>query len=419
MNTPTYQAISYYFENDTIAYDEKDEQYLERIASSYRESGRSPPFSLDRPAREMELSDGYVGIIRLPSRVIIIRPRYYVFSFNVILKMWLFTRYSVTEGTPLLPRFDIEMSSFATDICSIFVKEVKKLLQVGICGDYSLEEDFSQFIKGKIDFAKSVARYPRDNLYCCYDQFSVDITLNRTILYCLFLIQHVVKDPRLSSELTSVLNAFRGVTLRKNFTSTEIDNIVLTRRTAHYQTVLDLCKMIIDHLSIADIGRTVEFYSFLVDYNKLFEDFIGKLLQDYFGKPFTKWPSPRVFAFYRGAYGRIEKRFLPDMLYDYNTYDYSAKIILDVKNKMNIFSNPDIFQMVCYCYLLRAKYGVFVYPSSSRREPKDITVRPLSGDGELFLTSIFFDLNEMLTDFASGRRNFVSDVKQVIARLFS
>jgi 5-methylcytosine-specific restriction enzyme subunit McrC len=419
LNSLACQSISYYFENDVIHYEEQDEKYLQRIAESYRDSGKASPILLNREKKEMSLADGFVGIIRIPSRLIVIRPRYYVFDFDVILKMWLYTRYSLSEGMPLMPKYDVGASSFATDICSIFVKEVRKLLKSGICGDYLLIQDFSEFVRGRIDFAKSGACYQRNRLYCSYDQFSIDTKLNQAILFCLLFVQPLLRDSVVHSELTSDLAAFRGVTLKKHFAPTEIENIVLNRRNSHYQTVLDLCKMIIEHLSIAEVGRTVEFYSFLVNYNKLFEDFIRKLLQETFGQIFSEWPKPRVYASFEDEYGKVEKSFLPDILYDYDPSSSSARIVLDVKNKMRYFSNLDLFQISFYCYMLQTNFGILVYPYSKRRLPKTVILKPLSGKGQLFVSSIFFDLKKMLIDFVSARRDFASDIEKEIAKLFS
>lgn len=415
----THQSVTYYFENDIIKYAEQDQKYLDYMTSRYKTTGEPPPFSLDRRNKEIVLADSYVGILRIPSKLIVVRPRFYAFGFDIILTMWLFTRYSVGEGSPLLPTYDVQVSSFAMDICSIFVKEVKKLLQRGICGDYSSTESLSKFVKGKVNFAKSRTNPKKDEIYCCYDHFTVDTNINRAILYCLLFIQPILRDSKTASDLTSALNAFRGVALRKNFTTKDIDKIVLTRRTAHYQTVLDMCKMIIDHLSIAEIGTTVEFYSFLVDYNKLFEDFVWKLLREDFGDVISRWSNPKTFASYEDEYGTNEKHFLPDILYGYDPNRYSAKMVLDVKNKMGIFLNPDVFQISFYCDILKASQGVLIYPSPTFRRPRTITIKPLSGNGQLDLTAIFFNLSEMRKDFVSARRDFSNQMEQTITSLFS
>lgn len=143
------------------------------------------------------------------------------------------------------------------------------------------------------------------------------------------------------------------------------------------------------------------------------------MLQINFGSVFSKWPKAIAYCSFSDENGKVARSFLPDVLYDYNPQSMKAILILDVKNKMKYFSNSDIYQISFYCWMLKSNFGILIYPYFTRLIPKNIRVKPLSGEGKLSITAIFFDLRKMLMDFSSSQDQFIGDVKQAISTVFS
>jgi 5-methylcytosine-specific restriction enzyme subunit McrC len=141
--------------------------------------------------------------------------------------------------------------------------------------------------------------------------------------------------------------------------------------------------MIIDQLSYSDKGSSVGTDSFLINFDRLFEDFVAKVLKEIpERKEFSTWDNKRKFADVIGVSGKYDEReYQPDIIFRYvaedEKYDYmpSAFAVLDVKNKAyDQFKNADIYQMLTYTKLLHGQKSLLLYPSFYKRLPEQLSL---------------------------------------------
>ena len=87
--------------------------------------------------------------------------------------------------------------------------------------------------------------------------------------------------------------------------------------------------MIIDQLSYSDTGSQVGTDSFLINFDRLFEDFVAKILKEIPDKKeFSTWASKRKLAdVYDSAGNSEEREYQPDIVYRFiaedEKYDYN------------------------------------------------------------------------------------------------
>ena len=143
--------------------------------------------------------------------------------------------------------------------------------------------------------------------------------------------------------------------------------------------------MIIDQLSYSDTGSQVGTDSFLINFDRLFEDFVAKILKEIPDKKeFSTWASKRKLAdVYDSADNSEEREYQPDIVYRFiaedEKHDYtpSSYAVLDVKNKAyGQFKNADIYQMLIYVKLLHSEKAILLYPSFYQRKPEKLVLDP-------------------------------------------
>lgn len=405
-------------EGDAFNFTDEDKEHLLSVNRKFIRESKVEPFRIDPHHNVALVNPGYVGVVRLYSKTIIIEPRFAVFNFQTILKMWLIVNSGYWNDRYFsLPEFEIETMHFLQDIATFYVNETLKVSKLGIVRDYIPATDYMRFMKGKIDFVKTAQLIQSDRTVCHYDDFSQDILLNQIILYCLQkLLLFSSSDKRVSSQIMSAIKQFRGVNLRPKIVENEVDAIKLTRRESHYQFLLDLSKLVIKNASISDTGDTLTFWGFLVDYNKLFEDFVRLILLHGFQAKISWWREPKDYASYTNEFGHLNvRRYNPDILYLYDSNTDTASAVIDVKNKMpDVFDNPDVFQITFYCKQLRSARGILVYPSGSESTITKMNLWFAPSEGISVYALTFPLLFSSYSEFKRSVDNFLSKATEIL-----
>ncbi|MHA1864341.1 MAG: McrC family protein [Candidatus Thorarchaeota archaeon] len=405
-------------EGDAFNFTDEDKEHLLSVNRKFIRELKVEPFRIDLHHNIALVNPGYVGVVRLYSKTIVIEPRFPAFNFQTILKMWLIVNSGYWNDRYFsLPEFEIETMHFLQDIARFYVNETLKVSKLGIVRDYIPATDYMRFMKGRIDYVKTAQLIQNDRTVCHYDDFSQNILVNQIVLYCLQkLLLFSSPDKRVSSQIMSAIKQFRGVNLRPKIVENEVDAIKLTRRESHYRFLLDLSKLVIKNASISDMGDTLTFWGFLVDYNKLFEDFVKLILWHGFQTKISWWKEPKDYASYTNEFGHFNvRRYIPDILYLYDSDNDTASAVIDVKNKMpDIFDNPDVFQITFYCKQLRSTRGILVYPSGSESTITKMNIWFPPSEGISVYALTFPLLFSSYSEFERSVENFLSKATEIL-----
>ena len=328
----------------------------------------------DKKNHLLPLSKSYVGYITTPERTIPILPKYHEIGFEHIIRMYLYVYgYRPTDSAAIL---DISSSEASIDIADMFIENLKRNMREGIIRTYKRRAVHTSSLRGRINYTKTYLNaqlLKRNYVFSKVSKLSMDNNFNNLILSALYKLQHTKKYTAIATELSLY---FDGAIPNITNGSAVLSHISFNSNTARYRKTLTFAAMIVDQLSYSDTGSTVGSSSFLINFDKLFENFIIKVLKEVpFKKEFSTWACKRPFAEIFSISGKCEERYYqPDILYRFIDedihYDYtpSAYAVLDVKNKAyGQFKNADVYQILTYAKLLHSKKAILLYPSFQRK----------------------------------------------------
>lgn len=325
----------------------------------------------------LPLSKSYVGYITTPKRTISLKPKYREIGFEHIIRLYLYVYgYRPTDSAAIL---DVSEAETSTDVADLFVKNLKRNVQEGIIRTYERVEVQSSSIRGRVNYLKAyrdALLQKRKPINTTVSSLSLNNDYNNLILTALVKLRHVRKYTPVATELSMY---FDGALQNVTNGSLILERINFNSNTARYRRTLTYAAMIIDQLSYSDKGSTVGTDSFLINFDRLFEDFVIKVLKDIpEKKEFTTWIGKKKFADVVRESGIHEDReYQPDVIYRFQQEDEkrdylpSAYAVLDVKNKAyGQFKNADVYQILTYARLLGSKKAMLLYPSFFRKKPE-------------------------------------------------
>lgn len=337
----------------------------------------------DRRNSILPLSKSYVGYIVTPLRKINLRPKYREVGFEHIFRMYLYVYgYKSTDSATVL---DVSEAQDDIDVAKLFFDSLQKNIQLGILQTYRRENRNSYELKGRVNYSKTYMNHltgKRKYVSTSISKLSLNNKYNRLIATALAKLVHVKKY---SSSASSFLMYFNDVNTDIANGSELLESITFNSNTSRYRKTLLYAAMIIDQLDYDDIGNSVGTESFIINFDRLFEDFVVKVLKDVPNdREFITWKSSKKYAeVLRSGIKQDNREYLPDILFKFiaedESHDYlpSSFAVLDVKNKAyGTFKNADVYQILTYAKLLHSKKALLIYPSFSRKIPDLLTLNP-------------------------------------------
>ena len=304
----------------------------------------------------------YVGYVNMPERKIVIDSKHSGVDLRHIIRIYYFLYAS--DSTDLDdPIYDIDAGS-TFDVIDNFVKELDTVIKKGLPVEYKDSRDCLQHLRGNMNVVNTILNKSlgkREVFDCSYDELSHNIAINQ-VLYKALL------------KAKTIVDIGTAGFLEKHFL--DVDDVVsipevhLSTNTKYCKKAVTLAYMILNDLSIADCGNQAYGQNLLLNFDRIFEEFIKRILTVYSGDyEFTYWIDEKNYAICKTQTDEYYKSYIPDMLYGYQDRDYpdTAYAILDMKNKTSKpFSNDDVYQMFFYANQLHSKKVILCYPASSK-----------------------------------------------------
>lgn len=316
-----------------------------------------------------------VGILKFPSRTIIVNPRHQGINLNHIMRMYYFVNNASSIDNPNDPDYALSNSPFELNFADKYVQELREVIRKGISCNYILVNRNLSFVKGKINYEKTLfnlATRKINPIHSEFEEITTEININKVLAGALLK----VKDDISASDFIFLSNSLPQSTIRE--AETYIDKLILNRNNFHYRKALNLAKVILKELSYTNVGQDLNGEGFLIDYDALFERFVRNVLIYYSGdSSFSSWVSDSKYAEFEQSGKIVSRSYRPDILYKFtNSNPPKALAIIDVKNKIpDIFSNQDIYQMQFYGSALQANILILIYPSTYERLPEKLSIQ--------------------------------------------
>lgn len=237
------------------------------------------------------------------------------------------------------------------------------LMRRGLLRDYRSVEAPVAAVRGRPDWARLKTRRfgllpPVD---CRFEEYDLDMEPNRRLLAAARTLTRLSADSATASELRALAGRFEGVSL-VDYDPRQLRPLQRDRRLSHYEPALSLAELVLRRMSLELVDGHAKGLSFLVDMNKVYEDFAVAALRSALALDAMLFEQhPRGLRLDEAGRYTIE----PDAVWwsGYHPTARAAIAVVDVKYKIAAeLPQDDVRQMVAYCTSLGTPYGALVTP---------------------------------------------------------
>jgi 5-methylcytosine-specific restriction enzyme subunit McrC len=157
----------------------------------------------------------------------------------------------------------------------LFAKNLFKQFQAGIYKEYITLQDNLPTLRGKYLINENLKyNHVTSKIYCEYDEFSPDNTLNRFFLYAIKTLQRYAKDKKLLKQCELILDEVEYM----NFDIEKLD-IHFNRLNARFKDSFEFALLLLKK-SVPIFQEGKKSFAFLFDMNQLFERFVAKMINE-------------------------------------------------------------------------------------------------------------------------------------------
>ena len=355
---------------------ELDNDYINSLEKLLR---ANPNLPITIVKNTVEFSQFFVGEIQTEIIRILIKPRNPALKLSKVFEMAAFV--SIDNFIEIQTKSHSVSNSFGvTSVSEIFSNVINLLQQNGLTGNMKKHYEHSHFIRGNLVMEKfHRKKIPLNKIEYFVSDYTLDIDANRIIKSAINKIISIENNKLITSELIKCLRDFDYISeYSDNFALIEDKVQSFTSSNPYYSIALEYSAIILNDLKIEYGNKGVNWYSFLLDSNLLFERYVRKLMFNSIPNKVTKWDKPKIVATGNYDQKKIEKSYIPDILIDYDESNIRARAVIDVKNKYfnpknkkveDLVSSSDLYQIIFYCRNLDSKVGALIYPCEHISEP--------------------------------------------------
>ena len=269
--------------------------------------------------------------------------------------------------------FDFKEEEALPDTLALaLVSTARRAFARGLLHGYRTEEEALYTVRGRIMFAEQIRRRFGIPLpvEVRYDEFTDDIRENRLVKAAAARLGGMRLRSREARVGLGWIAAMLDNVSPAEFPPNDVPEVSFDRLNEHYRGVVGMSRLILRHSAFESGRGRVRAAGFLMDMNKLFQEFVTQALRDSLGV------SESVFI--ERSIGSLdverEVRLRPDL-----TWWYSGDCVFvgDAKYKYirdgNV-PNADLYQLLAYVTALDLPGGMLIY-AKGEREPATHHVR--------------------------------------------
>ena len=266
-----------------------------------------------------------------------------------------------------------EEDSLLEAIVPGFVRQVQRAIYRGLLEGYRTEDASLDTVRGRLRIGDQLRRRygPLPPAEVTYDEFTEDLEENRLIKAALARLRNMrVRNELVRRSLRRFDSALERVRLVR-YDPASIPEILYTRLNSHYRPAVELARLILRSDSYELRHGAVRGTAFLVDMNRVFEDFVVVALREALGV------SGRTFP--QGAKGR--RLFLdtgrkvslePDISWwESGTSTFVGDIKYKVLPESGVL-HSDLYQLLSYVIACDLPGGLLIYGSGADMVTHDI-----------------------------------------------
>ncbi|MFA9373544.1 MAG: McrC family protein [Poseidonibacter sp.] len=299
-------------------------------------------------------SKQYCGIINIGSKDYFILPKISnkdESNLDIFMYMLMYS-YDIKLENEQLASCQNQKHNFIEVFIQMFARNLLKELKKGIYKEYITEQDNLTILRGKYLINENLKyNFSKNKIYCEYDEFSMNNSINQFFLYAIKILMKSVHDKKLLKQCELIFDEVED----KNFDVNKL-NIHFNRLNQRFKDSYEFVLLLLNKY-IPLFSKDKKSFAFLFDMNILFEKFIGKMIKEI--EPNTKLQSCDTF----GNLILKPDIIVNDLIIDtkYKKLDYEHKIKRD-----------DKFQMYVYANSYNIKNTMLLYPKYENEHDEDL-----------------------------------------------
>ncbi len=311
----------------------------------------------------------WVGSINLGSISIIISPKVPVSRVLFLIL------YSIEKIGWRDEDFEFAEERDLTEVLAFaFAHRLKLLVSRGLYRGYRSEQAALPMVRGRILFAQQVRnRYGAFlPVELSFEEHTADVEENRILRAAIHALgRGSIKSAEANTILQRLDHDFDGVT-NVSYPASSIPTIIYSRLNEHYRPAVELARRILGNRSISLQHGTQSGSAFLVDMNRVFEDFLYLAL-----KNAMALTSLDLVQGCSGHKLKLDEEGKYPLLPDISCWAGDCcRFVADVKYKdsdLKEAPNADVYQMLAYCTATQLPAGLLIYAGSRKND--FVTVR--------------------------------------------
>lgn len=221
----------------------------------------------------------YCGILNFDNQDFYILPKIANHNDKQNLNMFIYMlmyAYNINLSNEQIASCQNQEHSILEVFVQMFASNLLNELKKGIYKEYITMQDNLPVLKGKYLINENLKyNFTKNKIYCEYDEFSPNNSLNQFFLYAIKYLQKFVKDKKLLKQCELIFDEveYKSVDINK------LDRIHFSRLNQRFKTSFEIAILLLKQ-SIPLFSQDKKSFAFLFDMNILFEKFIARLVKE-------------------------------------------------------------------------------------------------------------------------------------------
>jgi 5-methylcytosine-specific restriction enzyme subunit McrC len=371
----------------------------------------------------------WIGVVRFSSLEVRVVPKLVGENLGVLQML------EYASGLGALSRLDAartlagDRDGSLVDLLALLLAEASlQIAKQGILQDYVTHEEALPRLRGRLlPYEQAVRRFGQVQVVeCRFDDLETDIPENQLLAAGLGVAKRVVQDDLVRRQVARAHAIFAEVA---DPTPALVDapSFDYNRRNERYRSAHVIARMLVESLAVNDLYApgSGDSFVFLLDMNRLFEDFITKVLTEMFRDSDVRVRAQRRdrTLITDARTGRPYAAVIPDILLE-SGVSPARRIPVDAKYKLyddRKIDQGDIYQTFFYAWAYADQDGVddapafIVYPGAAGAPGTHLRAHADAQARGASIRAIPVDVPALLEQVADHERPVVAELKEATA----
>lgn len=321
----------------------------------------------------------WVGVVRLSNFELRIVPKLAGGDVGLVRLIDFARGLDALKQHPTMHSFEAESANLLDLVALLLAEACEAVLRKGLVPDYHEVEEDLPVVRGRLLVRRQVLhRFGRiDRIECRYDDHTTQTIDNQLLLAALQECARRVKHPNVALRVRRLLAVFSEVCSLEGLDLRVVrSTLSYNRLNEHYREAHALAWLALDGLGIDDIysGGAYRTFAFLLDMNRVFEDFVTRWLRWLLrGRPFRVHAQRQDRSIlWNAELARPHGQITPDITIEAMEGGH-RHLPIDAKYKLydqRRIDPADIYQTFTYASAFGERHStlptaIILYPASS------------------------------------------------------